>query len=125
MAKSSIAGSKKTTTESKYDQTKIDEARKLVEAVTFRPLSKEKTEKSRTLAFATVEFTNGLIVRDVRVVEGSKGNFVSMPNKTVPKREGKEDSGFLDLVFFKTAEQKFGVSNEILDCWAKEAPAGN
>ncbi|OQA34690.1 MAG: putative septation protein SpoVG [Candidatus Dependentiae bacterium ADurb.Bin331] len=49
-------------------------------------------ESGRLKAYATIVFDNDFIVRDLKVIEGNKGLFVSMPSRR------KKDGSFRDIV---------------------------
>ncbi len=49
-------------------------------------------ESGRLKAYATVVFENCFIVRDLKVIEGHKGLFVSMPSRK------RKDGSFRDIV---------------------------
>ncbi len=49
-------------------------------------------ENSRLKAYATIVFENSFIVRDLKVIEGHKGLFVSMPSRR------RKDGSFRDIV---------------------------
>ena len=38
-------------------------------------------ETGRLKAYATIVFDNGFIVRDLKIIQGDKGLFVSMPSR--------------------------------------------
>ncbi len=46
-------------------------------------VSLREREKSRLKAFTTVTFDNCFVVRDIKVIDGSKGLFVAMPSKKI------------------------------------------
>lgn len=49
-------------------------------------------ESGRLKAYATIVFENSFIVRDLKVIEGHKGLFVSMPSRR------RKDGSFRDIV---------------------------
>lgn len=49
-------------------------------------------ENGRLKAYATVVFDNSFIVRDLKIIEGNKGLFVSMPSRR------RKDGTFRDIV---------------------------
>ena len=49
-------------------------------------------ENGRLKAYATMVFDNSFIVRDLKVIEGDKGFFVSMPSRR------RKDGTFRDIV---------------------------
>jgi stage V sporulation protein G len=64
--------------------------------------------KGSTLAFASVSFDDRVAVRGIRVVDGDKGRFVSMP-------QSKDKNGaFRDIAFPLTGDLRKAVSKAIL-----------
>lgn len=49
-------------------------------------------EGGRLKAYATVVFDNSFIIRDLKIIEGNKGLFVSMPSRK------RKDGTFRDIV---------------------------
>ena len=49
-------------------------------------------ENGKLKAYATVVFDNSFIVRDLKIIEGNKGLFVSMPSRR------RKDGTFRDIV---------------------------
>jgi len=45
-----------------------------------------ENQQERLLAFCTVTFDRGFVVRDVKVIEGLKGPFIAMPSRKVTSR---------------------------------------
>ncbi len=50
-----------------------------------------------TVAFFTVEFSNGLQINDLRLVQGSNGLFVSPPQRAY---EGQNGRRYVNIVWF-------------------------
>ncbi|MCK4860080.1 MAG: septation protein SpoVG family protein [Candidatus Omnitrophica bacterium] len=46
-------------------------------------ISLKEKERSRLKAFTTITFDNCFVVRDIKVIDGSKGLFVAMPSKKI------------------------------------------
>ncbi|ACL70871.1 septation regulator SpoVG [Halothermothrix orenii] len=67
-----------------------------------------------TRAFASITFDNSFVVRDIRVVDGKKGLFVSMPAKKTPKGE------FKDICHPITNELRETIQKTILDKYEQE-----
>lgn len=68
-----------------------------------------KGTKSNLVAFANLTFDDELVVKGVKVVEGSKGTFVSMPSS-----EGK-DGKYYDDVFPITKDLREHIQDIVLD----------
>lgn len=50
------------------------------------------TDSGRLKAYATIVFDNSFIIRDLKIIEGHKGLFVSMPSRR------RKDGTFRDIV---------------------------
>ena len=71
--------------------------------------------KGGTMAFASVGIDDLIAIRGIRVVEGEKGLFVSMPQSKNPKTEE-----FHDVAFPINAELRRAMEDTILDKYAAE-----
>lgn len=65
-------------------------------------------ENGRLKAYATVVFENCFIVRDLKVIEGHKGLFVSMPSRR------KKDGTFRDIVHPLNTEMRKKIEDSII-----------
>lgn len=65
-------------------------------------------ESGRLKAYATIVFENVFIVRDLKVIEGHKGLFVSMPSRR------KKDGTFRDIVHPLNAETRKMIEESII-----------
>ncbi len=63
---------------------------------------------SRLKAYATVVFDNCFIIRDLKVIEGDKGLFVSMPSRR------RKDGTFRDIVHPLNAEMRQSMETAIV-----------
>jgi len=63
---------------------------------------------SRLKAYATVVFDNCFIIRDLKVIEGDKGLFVSMPSRR------RKDGTFRDIVHPLNAEMRQTMETAIV-----------
>ena len=70
-------------------------------------------ESGRLKAYATIVFDNSFIVRDLKVIEGDKGFFVSMPSRR------RKDGTFRDIVHPLNSEMRTMVENSIIDEYTK------
>ena len=59
-----------------------------------------KERGTRLKAYATIVFENSFIVRDLKVIEGEKGKFVSMPSRR------RKDGSFRDIAHPLNAEMR-------------------
>ena len=62
----------------------------------------------RLKAYATIVFDNEFIVRDLKIIEGHKGLFVSMPSRR------KKDGSFRDIVHPLNADMRSKVEESII-----------
>ena len=63
---------------------------------------------SRLKAYATVVFDNCFIIRDLKVIEGDKGLFVSMPSRR------RKDGTFRDIVHPLNSEMRQMMEDAII-----------
>ena len=66
-------------------------------------------DSGRLKAYATVVFDNDFIVRDLKVIEGDKGLFVSMPSRK------RKDGTFRDIVHPLNAEMRKTIEEGIIE----------
>lgn len=66
-------------------------------------------DNGRLKAYATVVFDNCFIVRDLKVIEGHKGLFVSMPSRK------RKDGTFRDIVHPLNAETRRMIEDSIVE----------
>ena len=71
-----------------------------------------KEAKGKTKALATIEI-NDLVINGARVIEGSKGLFVSMPS--VKDKEGN----YNDVVYPKTADLRKEIQTAVIEEYEK------
>lgn len=77
-------------------------------------VTKLTDSKDATKALASVEFEDSFIVTGIRVIEGSKGLFVTMPQRKA------KDNEFHDICFPKTKELRAEISAAVLDEYGAE-----
>lgn len=65
-------------------------------------------EGGRLKAYATIVFDNCFIVRDLKIIEGHKGLFVSMPSRK------RKDGTFKDVVHPLNAEMRETIEREVI-----------
>lgn len=63
----------------------------------------------RLKAYATIVFDNDFIVRDLKVIEGNKGLFVSMPSRR------RKDGSFRDIVHPLNSDTRQNIENQIVE----------
>lgn len=64
-------------------------------------------------AVASVNFDDCFAVKNIKVMEGNKGLFVSMPSYKT------QDGGYKDICFPTTAEFRQQLNNEIIDAYCQ------
>jgi len=67
----------------------------------------------RLKAYATVVFDNSFIIRDLKVIEGDKGYFVSMPSRK------RKDGTFRDIVHPLNSETRRTIEEKIIEEYKK------
>jgi len=72
-------------------------------------------ESGRLKAYATIVFDNDFIVRDLKVIEGNKGLFVSMPSRR------KKDGSFRDIVHPLNSDTRTMIEQAIIVEYEKVA----
>ena len=65
-------------------------------------------EEGKLKAYATIVFDDSFIIRDLKVIEGAKGLFISMPSRK------RKDGTFRDLVHPLNAETRQLIEDAIL-----------
>jgi len=75
-------------------------------------------ENSRLKAYATIVFENSFIVRDLKVIEGHKGLFVSMPSRR------RKDGSFRDIVHPLNSETRKMIEDLIIEEYGRTIASG-
>ena len=75
-------------------------------------------ESGRLQAYATIVFDNSFIVRDLKVIEGDKGFFVSMPSRR------RKDGSFRDIVHPLNSDTRQEIEERIIEEYKRVAEAG-
>ena len=70
-------------------------------------------ESGRLKAYATIVFENSFIVRDLKVIEGYKGFFVSMPSRR------RKDGSFRDIVHPLNSDTRTEIELRIIEEFEK------
>ncbi len=76
------------------------------------------TESGRLKAYATIVFDNCFIIRDLKVIEGDKGFFVSMPSRR------RKDGSFRDIVHPLDSDTRTMIENRIIQEYETSEQAG-
>lgn len=66
-------------------------------------------DNGRLKAYATIVFDNDFIVRDLKVIEGNKGLFVSMPSRR------RKDGSFRDIVHPLNSETRMTIEKQVVE----------
>ncbi|MGA9530422.1 MAG: septation regulator SpoVG [Candidatus Babeliales bacterium] len=66
-------------------------------------------DSGRLKAYATIVFENAFIIRDLKVIEGDKGLFVSMPSRR------KKDGSFKDIAHPLNSETRKMVESSVIE----------
>ena len=75
-------------------------------------------ENGRLKAYATVVFDDCFIVRDLKVIEGEKGLFISMPSRR------RKDGSFRDIVHPLNADTRKMIEEAIIKEYNKAVESG-
>ncbi len=75
-------------------------------------------ENGRLKAYATVVFDNSFIIRDLKIIEGHKGLFVSMPSRK------RKDGTFRDIVHPLNSETRKMIEDRVVEEYNKVAEQG-
>ena len=70
-------------------------------------------ETCRLKAYATIVFDNSFIVRDLKIIEGNKGFFVSMPSRR------RKDGTFRDIVHPLNSDMRKNIEELVIDEYKK------
>ena len=70
-------------------------------------------ESGRLKAYATIVFDDSFIVRDLKIIEGDKGYFVSMPSRR------RKDGTFRDIVHPLNSEMRQTIEDQIIEEYKK------
>lgn len=75
-------------------------------------------DNGRLKAYATMVFDNDFIIRDLKVIEGEKGLFVSMPSRR------RKDGSFRDIVHPLNADTRKSIEDSIIVEYNKVKDSG-
>jgi len=70
-------------------------------------------DSGRLKAYATIIFDNNFIIRDLKIIEGDKGFFVSMPSRR------RKDGSFRDIVHPLNSDTRQEIENAVIDEYKK------
>ncbi len=66
-------------------------------------------DDGRLKAYATIVFDNAFIIRDLKVIEGHKGLFVSMPSRK------RKDGTFRDIVHPLNSDMRKNIEDRVIE----------
>lgn len=72
----------------------------------------------RLKAYATVVFDDCFIIRDLKIIEGNKGLFVSMPSRK------RKDGTFRDIVHPLNSETRQKIEDDVIEEYNKAVETG-
>jgi stage V sporulation protein G len=75
-------------------------------------------EIGRLKAYATIVFDNSFIVRDLKIIEGNKGLFVSMPSRK------RKDGTFRDIVHPLNVEMRQMIEDTVINEYNRAVESG-
>jgi stage V sporulation protein G len=70
-------------------------------------------ESGRLKAYATIVFDDSFIVRDLKIIDGNKGLFVSMPSRR------RKDGSFRDIAHPLNSEIRKSVEETVIEEFKK------
>ncbi len=73
---------------------------------------------TRLKSYATIVFDNAFIVRDLKVIEGEKGLFVSMPSRR------RKDGSFRDIAHPLNGEMRKHIEENVINEYKKLEASG-
>jgi stage V sporulation protein G len=76
-------------------------------------------DSGRLKAYATVVFDGAFIVRDLKIIEGNKGYFVSMPSRR------RKDGTFRDIVHPLNSDMRQKIETFIIQEYEKGVASGD
>lgn len=77
-----------------------------------------KAKDSKVKAFASVTLDKAICITGIRIIDGSKGLFISFP------QQKGSDEEYHDVVFPITKEAREGFSKKILEAYKKQDQSG-
>lgn len=77
-----------------------------------------KAKDSKVKAFASVTLDKAICITGIRIIDGSKGLFISFP------QQKGSDEEYHDVVFPVTKEAREGFSKKILEAYKKQDQSG-
>lgn len=76
-------------------------------------------DEDKLKAYATITFDNCFIVRDLKVIAGTKGFFIAMPSKK------RKDGTFRDIAHPLNSETRAMIEQAVIEVFNREHEAGS
>lgn len=76
-------------------------------------------ENGRLKAYATIVFDNNFIIRDLKIIEGDKGFFVSMPSRR------RKDGSFRDIVHPLNSDTRTMIENMVVEEYKRSSDSAS
>ncbi len=71
-------------------------------------------EEDKLRGYATITFDNCFVVRDLKIIAGTKGLFVAMPSKK------RKDGTYRDTAHPLSSEMRDSIESSVLGCYQSE-----
>ena len=71
-------------------------------------------EEDKLKGYATITFDNRFVVRDLKIIAGTKGLFVAMPSKK------RKDGTYRDTAHPLSSEMRDSIESSVLGCYQSE-----
>lgn len=85
-----------------------------------------KDHDKKLKAFVTITLDDCFVVRNLKIIEGSKGLFVAMPSRKIEKKAGESDHGdsvqvdHRDIAHPITSECRDYIQKTVLDAYQSQ-----
>lgn len=76
---------------------------------------KEQDNKSKIVGTATITIDDAFVVHDIKIIDGEKGLFISMPSRKIKDKDGNEK--YVDVAHPLNADVREQVTKSILDTY--------
>lgn len=91
--------------------------------VTDTQITKDFSDGDDNLkAFATVTINNSLVIRGLKVIDGSKGLFMSWPSR---KNPNNKERPYIDVVYTTDKDLYRDISDAVIDAYKKNKRSGS
>ena len=76
---------------------------------------KEQDNKSKIVGTAAITLDDAFVVHDIKIIEGEKGLFISMPSRKIKDKDGNEK--YVDVAHPLNADVREQVTKSILNTY--------